>query len=41
METPDRVVPHTVGRPTVDAGHSSVRLPAASWNLIRFELPHP
>jgi len=41
IETPDRVVPHTAGRPTVEAGRSSVRLPAASWNLIRYELPHP
>jgi alpha-L-arabinofuranosidase len=41
METTDRVVPHTAGRPTVEAGRSSVRLPAASWNLIRYELPHP
>jgi alpha-N-arabinofuranosidase len=40
LETPDRVVPRTVGRPTLDAGRSSVRLPAASWNLIRYDVPH-
>jgi alpha-N-arabinofuranosidase len=34
--TPDRVTPIAHERPTVDSGRSSVRLRAASWNLIRF-----
>jgi alpha-N-arabinofuranosidase len=35
---PDRVRPRDLERPTVDGGRSTVRLPAASWNLLRF---HP
>jgi alpha-N-arabinofuranosidase len=37
---PDRVGPRTLARPPVDRGRSSVPLRAASWNLIRFDLPH-
>ncbi|WP_432990553.1 alpha-N-arabinofuranosidase [Dactylosporangium sp. CA-233914] len=33
---PDRVIPQARPRPVVDAGRSSVRLRAASWNLIRY-----
>lgn len=33
---PDRVTPTTLEAPTVDSGRSSVRLRAASWNLIRY-----
>jgi alpha-N-arabinofuranosidase len=33
---PDRVTPITHEVPTVDSGRSSVRLRAASWNLIRY-----
>jgi alpha-N-arabinofuranosidase len=35
-EAPDRVLPQRVERPAVDAGRSTVRLAAASWNLIRY-----
>jgi alpha-N-arabinofuranosidase len=35
-DAPDRVVPHAAERPVAEAGRSAVRLPAASWNLIRF-----
>jgi alpha-N-arabinofuranosidase len=34
---PDRVVPRPHDRPVVEQGRSSVRLRAASWNLIRFD----
>ena len=33
---PDRVTPHDQNTPTLDAGRCSVRLPAVSWNLLRF-----
>jgi alpha-N-arabinofuranosidase len=35
-ETPDRVTPRELDRPTVDGGVARVRLPGASWNLLRF-----
>jgi alpha-L-arabinofuranosidase len=38
-EDPDRVMPCARERPPVDAGRSTVRLAAASWNLIRYHLP--
>jgi alpha-L-arabinofuranosidase len=33
---PDRVTPREVSTPTLDGGRCSVRLPAVSWNLLRF-----
>jgi alpha-L-arabinofuranosidase len=38
-ETPDRVAPETLSKPTVDGGICRVRLAAASWNLLRFARP--
>jgi hypothetical protein len=40
LQTPDRVLPRAAPRPSVDAGRSSIRLAAASWNLIRYDLSH-
>ncbi|HEV7961993.1 MAG TPA: alpha-N-arabinofuranosidase [Actinoplanes sp.] len=36
LDAPDRVVPLPAGRPATDGGRSTVRLPAASWNLLRY-----
>jgi alpha-N-arabinofuranosidase len=36
VDAPDRVVPRRADRPDVDSGRSTVRLAAASWNLIRY-----
>ncbi|MEH1012027.1 alpha-N-arabinofuranosidase [Micromonospora sp. CPCC 206060] len=33
---PDRVTPRTLPTPTGDNGHCTVRLPAVSWNVLRF-----
>ncbi|GAA2705758.1 hypothetical protein GCM10010429_15040 [Micromonospora olivasterospora] len=33
---PERVTPRELATPTVDGGRCSVRLPAVSWNLLRF-----
>ncbi|WBB79063.1 alpha-N-arabinofuranosidase [Micromonospora sp. WMMD882] len=33
---PDRVTPRTITPPTVDGGRCTVRLPAISWNVLRF-----
>ncbi|MBY8872941.1 alpha-N-arabinofuranosidase [Micromonospora sp. PLK6-60] len=33
---PDRVTPRTLPTPASDAGRCSVRLPAVSWNVLRF-----
>jgi alpha-N-arabinofuranosidase len=38
-DAPDRVVPETLSKPTVDGGTCRVRLAAASWNLLRFARP--
>ncbi|MFD0822564.1 alpha-L-arabinofuranosidase C-terminal domain-containing protein, partial [Micromonospora zhanjiangensis] len=35
-EHPDRVVPRELETPTVDGGRCAVRLPAVSWNVLRF-----
>jgi alpha-N-arabinofuranosidase len=33
---PDRVTPRQLPTPTTDGGRCSVRLPAVSWNVLRF-----
>jgi alpha-N-arabinofuranosidase len=38
-EHPDAVTPRRLDAPTLDAGRATVRLPAASWNLIRLQTP--
>ncbi|WP_213451708.1 arabinosylfuranosidase ArfA [Rhizomonospora bruguierae] len=36
---PDRVTPRQGDRPAIDGGRCQVRLPAISWNLLRFTSP--
>jgi alpha-N-arabinofuranosidase len=33
---PDRVIPRALAEPNLDGGRCSLRLPAASWNVLRF-----
>lgn len=33
---PDTVTPREMNTPTLDGGRCSVRLPAVSWNVLRF-----
>ncbi|MFC7550347.1 alpha-N-arabinofuranosidase [Plantactinospora sp. GCM10030261] len=35
-DAPDRVIPRELDRPAVDGGRCQIRLPARSWNLLRF-----